>query len=762
MASSCSAFQLTSVKKTSISPKSSDLRNSLSTTVLKAFRKKILHIPMELNVSRRILHRTIKDTSSKMLDAFVDSVFKFVDQPYLPSQSNFAPVEEIGHDVMIDNIEGQIPTDFPMGVYVRNGANPLFGGLKSAISLFGQSSYCWLEGEGMLHALYFTSSHIQVPKPTTSQVPKPTTSQVPKPTTYQVPKPTTSQVPKPTTSQVPKLTTSQVPKPTTSQVLHVRSFIATSPGLSTTSSNYRSFNDLKNIYAIQGAILTLSNEVNLLLAQLAINDIFYSQECWTVLYNNKYVETETFIQEKSKNKPSFLPVLEGNAPAIFAAYFLNLLRFGKPYKYISNTNIFEHSGKLYSIAENHLPQVIDVNTLETISPVWDVEGAWKRPFTAHPKKAPGTGELVIIGVDVLKPFFVLRVISVDGKKLLHEVDLKFKRNTICHEIGITEKYVLYYESPIWIYLVCKLFFNLLVTLFSSGLIMYNIIMDCPLTVDINRLMKGGQLLKYDKEDYANIGVMPRYGEAESVRWFEVAPHCLFHIFNCYEHGDEVVVRGCRALESIVPGPDSGHDKTEWFSRGFQFTGPSESTANNNMEYGYFFSRAYEWRLNMITGEVKEKHLTGTSFSMEFPVINEKYTGIRNKYGYTQVVDSIASSNSGLGKFGMLAKLYFEELATRPKKGQIDPEEFIKVEYHKFEKDNFCSGATFVSKHGHQDEDDGWILCFVHNEETNVSQVHIIDTKNFEAKPVVKITLPQRVPYGFHGAYIPNYFQQQQI
>lgn len=36
------------------------------------------------------------------------------------------------------------------------GANPLFGGLKSSKSIFGKSSHLWIEGEGMLHALYFT------------------------------------------------------------------------------------------------------------------------------------------------------------------------------------------------------------------------------------------------------------------------------------------------------------------------------------------------------------------------------------------------------------------------------------------------------------------------------------------------------------------------------------------------------------------------------------------------------------------------------
>lgn len=48
-----------------------------------------------------------------------------------------------------------------------------------------------------------------------------------------------------------------------------------------------------------------------------------------------------------------------------------------------------------------------------------------------------------------------------------------------------------------------------------------------------------RLLKYDKEGYARIGVMPRYGDASSVRWFYVESSCTFHMFNCFEDGDEV-------------------------------------------------------------------------------------------------------------------------------------------------------------------------------------------------------------------------------
>lgn len=62
-----------------------------------------------------------------------------------------------------------------------------------------------------------------------------------------------------------------------------------------------------------------------------------------------------------------------------------------------------------------------------------------------------------------------------------------------------------------------------------------------------------------------------------------------------------------------------------------------------------FSRAHQWRLNMKSGEVKETSLTPSNISMDFPFINSTFTGLRNKYGYTQVSHLLASSISGSSK-----------------------------------------------------------------------------------------------------------------
>lgn len=165
--------------------------------------------------------RALKDAPQRFLDALVDATFRFTDQAlnsaevgslggnetkpsmaFPPScmltvsiglclQSNFAPVDETGEAIEIhqSQIQGAIPDGFPEGVYIRNGdgfshfpllalsvsmserereserpvnivlgSNPLFGALHSTSSVLGQSREIWVEGEGMLHAVYFTKS----------------------------------------------------------------------------------------------------------------------------------------------------------------------------------------------------------------------------------------------------------------------------------------------------------------------------------------------------------------------------------------------------------------------------------------------------------------------------------------------------------------------------------------------------------------------------------------------------------------------------
>uniref|UniRef100_A0A0E0LUB1 Carotenoid cleavage dioxygenase n=1 Tax=Oryza punctata TaxID=4537 RepID=A0A0E0LUB1_ORYPU len=576
----------TSSSRSSISPKAARLSHQRTSTGKPYFREIQEHLSSKLGQASNAMNSTYQ----QLLDSFVDHTFTFKRQHLRPTESNFAPVDEIGEITQVIEIEGEIPADFPDGVYIRNGGNPLYGALQSVSSIFGQSHNIWVEGEGMLHALYFCKTN---------------------------------------------------------------------------------------------------------------------NSTWSISYNNRYVQSETFRIEKERQKPCFLPMTDGNPPAMLIASVLNTvwclllllhhissvtfmglsqmfwkcymltaeyaivyvqLRFQKVMKSMSNTSVFEHAGRVYAASEDDVPHEVDLHSLGTLGS-WHLGGEWKLPFTAHPKVIPGSKEMVIFGINAVQPFLTVGIISEDGEKLKQKVGLKLDRCTYCHEIGVTGT--------------------------------YNIIIDSPLTLNPARMLRGAPVLGFEEESYSRIGVMPHYGDADSVIWFYVEPFCTFHLVNCFEEGHEVVVRGFHVPSSAIMGP-------------------------------------------------RQKNLAMDTSSQE---PNEE--NFSRLYAYVQVADCSACFGCGheiaRPKFLGFAKLCLEEkqnIATK-----IGREDLIKVEYHQLAKNQFCSGVTFVPKATGVYEDDGWIVSFVHDEETNISKVHIIDTRNFESGPIAKITLPQRVPYGLHGAFI---------
>ena len=53
------------------------------------------------------------------------------------------------------------------------------------------------------------------------------------------------------------------------------------------------------------------------------------------------------------------------------------------------------------------------------------------------------------------------------------------------------------------------------------------------------------------------------------------------------------------------------------------------------------------------------------------------------------------------------------------------------------------------------EDDGWVMSYVYDAAADRSDVVILHAQDFAAPPVATVRLPSRVPYGFHGNWVPD-------
>jgi carotenoid cleavage dioxygenase len=78
-----------------------------------------------------------------------------------------------------------------------------------------------------------------------------------------------------------------------------------------------------------------------------------------------------------------------------------------------------------------------------------------------------------------------------------------------------------------------------------------------------------------------------------------------------------------------------------------------------------------------------------------------------------------------------------------------------TEAHTFGPGTHASEGVFVPASDDAGEGEGWVLTVVYDEGRNASDLVVLDATEFAGTPVARVTLPQRVPFGFHGSWIPD-------
>jgi carotenoid cleavage dioxygenase len=237
---------------------------------------------------------------------------------------------------------------------------------------------------------------------------------------------------------------------------------------------------------------------------------------------------------------------------------------------------------------------------------------------------------------------------------------------------------------------------------------YAVIYDLPVTFDLEIAAAGGNFPYTWNPDYqARVGLLPRDGEAADVRWFEVEPCYVFHPLNAYDDGDRVVldvVRHPRMFDKNRLGPDEGRPTLD------------------------------RWTVDLTAGKVLEERLDDRG--QEFPRVDERLVGRRHRYGYAVGVVEDADDHLDFGANALL-KHDFAAGSTQVRE--------------------FRNGAAgeFVMAPSTADagEDDGVLMGFVYDRSRDASDLVLLDAGTMEDRAVVH--LPVRVPYGFHGNWVPT-------
>jgi carotenoid cleavage dioxygenase len=231
---------------------------------------------------------------------------------------------------------------------------------------------------------------------------------------------------------------------------------------------------------------------------------------------------------------------------------------------------------------------------------------------------------------------------------------------------------------------------------------YAVIYDLPVVFDLDAATAGTRFpYRWDPGHRARIGLLPRLGGAADVTWVDVEPCYVFHPLNAYDDGDRVVidvVRHPRMFATHLLGPDEGTPTLD------------------------------RWTVDPAAGTVVEERLDDRE--QEFPRVDERVVGRRHRYGY-----SAAGLTSG---HGALIKHDLQRATSevRPLLGAGSSE------------------AVFVPRHPDAAEDDGWLLVVDHDPEIDRSHLLVLDAAAVTDEPVAVVELPDRVPFGFHGNWVP--------
>uniref|UniRef100_A0A7S2Q986 Dioxygenase n=1 Tax=Zooxanthella nutricula TaxID=1333877 RepID=A0A7S2Q986_9DINO len=348
-----------------------------------------------------------------------------------------------------------------------------------------------------------------------------------------------------------------------------------------------------------------------------------------------------------------------------------------------------------------MPVEVSLDTLERTGTYCFGREGELPTFTAHPKIDPVTGELIFAAYSSTGVTPVhMGVVGADGL-MKHWAPIKSaKRKTLMHDCAITENYTL--------------------------------ILDFPLTIDASRALSGGQLVGFEEEP-SRIGIVPRYGD-DAIRWFTFKPGYGFHTLNAFEDGDCIVLRACWGETMMLSPPWENGKWDREKHMGEYFREGSPSTL-----------RLHEWRMNLEDGSCSERDLGQRDF-VDFPVVSPKVVGRPHTYGYSARFDREPSVSAGVAISEALVKYTFAG-------GGADGRP--AVQEHRYGRGVGGQEAVFVPRPGGAEEDDGWLVVFTYDEADDRSELRIIDARDFSGPPAARILMPQRVPYGFHGTFVPS-------
>jgi carotenoid cleavage dioxygenase len=282
------------------------------------------------------------------------------------------------------------------------------------------------------------------------------------------------------------------------------------------------------------------------------------------------------------------------------------------------------------------------------------------------------------------PYLTHGVVSAMGE-LVHQAPIDLPGARLQHDIAITDRYTLLF--------------------------------DMSMRGDPQQKARGKMPLRMERDEPARIGVVPRFGANEDVRWFDVEPFFMYHVINAWEEGEKIVLLGCR-----IADPVEGDPRNRRAERDVPVLG--------NLRLAPAFHR---WTLDLATGAAREEVLDDVL--TEFPRMNDERMGRPSRYSYHP-------------RLARAPTLRFDALICYDLKTG-------SAAVHEYPRGWFGGEVSFAPRDGgHGAEEDGYLTTFVQEASTGRSQLFVLAASDVASPPLARIEIPQRVPTGYHTRWVP--------
>ncbi len=237
---------------------------------------------------------------------------------------------------------------------------------------------------------------------------------------------------------------------------------------------------------------------------------------------------------------------------------------------------------------------------------------------------------------------------------------------------------------------------------------YVVLYDLPATFSMEAIEQGASFpYRWNPDHPARLGVFRREGDGSDLRWFPIEPCYVYHPMNAYEDGGSLVLDVARhpsTFASDLNGPNEGPPTLD------------------------------RWTVDLTAGTVSEKRWDDRG--QEFPRVDERRYGLPHRYGYAVGFDSRGADGLDLTDVVLRHDLAGGSTQTRT-----------------FGPGTAVSEFVFVPSHDDAAEDEGVLMGFVHDLAAGETDLAILDAQTLD--DVASVRIPARVPFGFHGNWVPS-------